>query len=33
MSPEQAKSNAAAAGWRLTDEKLSEIDAILSRSA
>ena len=32
MSPEQAKSNAAAAGWRLTDEELSEIDAIVSRS-
>jgi aryl-alcohol dehydrogenase-like predicted oxidoreductase len=32
-SPEQAKSNAAAAGWRLTDEELSEIDEILTRSA
>ena len=32
-SPEQAKSNAVAADWRLTDEELSEIDEILSRSA
>ena len=32
-SPEQAKSNAAAAGWGLTDEELSEIDEILARSA
>jgi aryl-alcohol dehydrogenase-like predicted oxidoreductase len=32
-SPEQAKSNAAAAGWQLTDAELSEVDAILSRSA
>ncbi len=31
-SPEQAKSNAAAAGWQLTDAELSEVDAILSRS-
>ncbi len=28
-SPEQVKSNAAAAGWRLTDAELAEIDAIV----
>lgn len=32
-SPEQAKSNAAAASWQLTNAELSEVDAILSRSA
>lgn len=30
-SPQQAKSNAAAADWRLTETDLSEIDAIVSR--
>ncbi|MHA3773447.1 aldo/keto reductase [Verrucomicrobiota bacterium sgz303538] len=30
-SPEQVKANAAAAGWRLTQDDLSEVDAILSR--
>jgi len=30
-SSEQARSNAAAAGWRLTDEELAEIDSIVSR--
>lgn len=31
-SPEQVKTNATAAGWRLTDTELAEIDAILSQS-
>ena len=31
-SPEQVKTNATAAGWRLTDTELGEIDAILSQS-
>ena len=30
-SSEQARSNAAAAGWQLTDEELTEIDSIVSR--
>lgn len=30
-SPEQVRSNVAAAGWRLTEEELAEIDAIVSR--
>jgi aryl-alcohol dehydrogenase-like predicted oxidoreductase len=30
-SSEQARSNAAAAGWRLTDTELAEIDSIVSR--
>ncbi|MCS6303063.1 MAG: aldo/keto reductase [Nitrospira sp.] len=30
-SPEQVKTNATAAGWRLTDTELGEIDAILSQ--
>jgi aryl-alcohol dehydrogenase-like predicted oxidoreductase len=32
-SPAQVKSNAAAAGWKLTADELTEIDRILSRSA
>ena len=32
-SPEQVKTNATAAGWRLTDTELAEIDAILSQPA
>jgi len=31
--PEQVNSNVAAAGWQLTQDELSEIDAILARSA
>jgi len=31
-SPEQVRTNAAAAGWKLTDAELVEIDAILSQS-
>ena len=31
-SPEQVRSNVAAAGWRLTEEELAEIDAIVSRA-
>jgi aryl-alcohol dehydrogenase-like predicted oxidoreductase len=30
-SPEQARSNAAAAGWKLTDGELVEVDSILTR--
>lgn len=30
-SPEQAKNNAAATGWKLTDEELAEVEAIVSR--
>jgi aryl-alcohol dehydrogenase-like predicted oxidoreductase len=30
-SPEQARSNAGAAGWRLTDAELTEVDSILAR--
>jgi aryl-alcohol dehydrogenase-like predicted oxidoreductase len=30
-SPEQARSNAAAAGWKLTDGELGEVDSILTR--
>ena len=31
-SPEQARGNAAAAGWRLTDEELNEVDSIVMSS-
>jgi aryl-alcohol dehydrogenase-like predicted oxidoreductase len=31
-SPEQVRSNVAAAGWRLTEEEFAEIDAIVSRA-
>jgi aryl-alcohol dehydrogenase-like predicted oxidoreductase len=30
-SPEQARSNAAAAGWRLTDAEMNEVDSIVTR--
>jgi aryl-alcohol dehydrogenase-like predicted oxidoreductase len=30
-SPEQARSNAAAASWELTDTELAEIDSIVAR--
>ena len=29
-SPEQARSNAAAAGWKLTDEELAEITSVVT---
>jgi aryl-alcohol dehydrogenase-like predicted oxidoreductase len=30
-SPEQARSNAAAAGWRLTDAEMNEVDSLVTR--
>jgi 1-deoxyxylulose-5-phosphate synthase len=30
-SPEQVKANAAAIGWRLSDEELAEVEKILGR--
>jgi aryl-alcohol dehydrogenase-like predicted oxidoreductase len=32
-SPEQMRSNAGAAGWKLTDAELAEVDSIVARSA
>jgi aryl-alcohol dehydrogenase-like predicted oxidoreductase len=32
-SPEQIRSNAGAAGWKLTDAELTEVDSIVTRSA
>jgi aryl-alcohol dehydrogenase-like predicted oxidoreductase len=32
-SPEQIRSNAGAAGWKLTDAELAEVDSIVARSA
>ena len=29
-SPEQARGNAGAAGWQLTDEELNEVDSIMT---
>jgi aryl-alcohol dehydrogenase-like predicted oxidoreductase len=29
-SPEQVRSNAAAAGWKLTDAELAEVDSIVT---
>jgi aryl-alcohol dehydrogenase-like predicted oxidoreductase len=31
MSSEQARSNAAATGWELSDAELAEVDSILTR--